>query len=107
MFFVNGRCLGIAAKELPARVFAVIDLYGQCVQVSIIHRHFPRPMTDEVSELMIKFVKLILNYVIVFIVCLFYIYIKQKSFSHMKAQAPRQGLVLYRYPAMKLLFRSR
>ncbi|CAG9137333.1 unnamed protein product [Plutella xylostella] len=37
MFFVNGHCLGIAARELPPRVFAVIDLYGQCVQVTIMN----------------------------------------------------------------------
>ncbi|XP_052746681.1 neuralized-like protein 4 isoform X2 [Bicyclus anynana] len=36
MFFINGRCLGTAARELPSRLFAVIDLYGQCVQVSVI-----------------------------------------------------------------------
>ncbi|XP_028032993.1 neuralized-like protein 4 isoform X1 [Bombyx mandarina] len=34
-FYINGRCLGVAAKDLPPRLFAVIDLYGQCVQVSI------------------------------------------------------------------------
>lgn len=37
VFYINGRCLGIAAKDLPPRLFAVIDLYGQCVQVSIMH----------------------------------------------------------------------
>ncbi|XP_050683839.1 neuralized-like protein 4 isoform X3 [Leptidea sinapis] len=35
LFFINGRCLGVAATDLPATVFAVIDLYGQCVQVTI------------------------------------------------------------------------
>lgn len=35
MFYVNSQCLGIAAIDIPPRVFAVIDLYGQCVQVSI------------------------------------------------------------------------
>ncbi|CAH2034233.1 unnamed protein product, partial [Iphiclides podalirius] len=38
MFFINGRCLGVAALDMPPRLFAVIDLYGQCVQVSIMHQ---------------------------------------------------------------------
>ncbi|XP_049885757.1 neuralized-like protein 4 [Pectinophora gossypiella] len=46
MFYVNGRCLGVAAKDLPPRVFAVIDLYGQCVQVSIVHANGMRPIME-------------------------------------------------------------
>lgn len=37
VFYINGRCLGVAARDLPPVLFAVIDLYGQCVQVSIMH----------------------------------------------------------------------
>ncbi|KOB72162.1 Uncharacterized protein OBRU01_12698 [Operophtera brumata] len=50
MFFINGRCLGIAAKDLPARLFAVIDLYGQCVQVSIVHGNCARPIMEQPYE---------------------------------------------------------
>ncbi|XP_068632829.1 neuralized-like protein 4 [Battus philenor] len=38
MFFVNGRCLGVAAQDMPTRLFAVVDMYGQCVQVSIMQQ---------------------------------------------------------------------
>ncbi|CAH0402005.1 unnamed protein product [Chilo suppressalis] len=46
MFYINGRCIGLAAKDLPTRVFAVIDLYGQCVQVSITHTNGMRPIME-------------------------------------------------------------
>ncbi|XP_047524615.1 neuralized-like protein 4 isoform X2 [Pieris napi] len=46
MFYVNGRCLGIAATEMPPRLFAVIDLYGQCVQVSIMHTNCMRTIME-------------------------------------------------------------
>ena len=34
-FFVNGEDQGIAASNVPERVFGVIDLYGQAAQVQI------------------------------------------------------------------------
>ena len=34
-FFVNGRDQGIATSNLPTPVWAVVDLYGKCAQVSI------------------------------------------------------------------------
>ncbi|CAK1588784.1 unnamed protein product [Parnassius mnemosyne] len=46
MFFVNGRCLGVAARDMPPRLFAVVDLYGQCVQVSIMHTNGMRPIME-------------------------------------------------------------
>ncbi|XP_053624877.1 neuralized-like protein 4 isoform X2 [Plodia interpunctella] len=46
LFYVNGRSLGIAAKDMPPRLFAVIDLYGQCVQVSITHITGMRPIME-------------------------------------------------------------
>ena len=33
LFFVNGVSQGVAATLLPAKVFAVIDMYGKCAQV--------------------------------------------------------------------------
>ena len=32
--FVNGVDQGVAAKEIPLKVFAIFDLYGQCQEVS-------------------------------------------------------------------------
>ncbi|XP_073953644.1 neuralized E3 ubiquitin protein ligase 4 isoform X1 [Choristoneura fumiferana] len=46
MFYVNSRCLGVAAKDLPPKLFAVIDLYGQCVQTSITHVHGMRSIME-------------------------------------------------------------
>lgn len=36
IFYVNGEPQGIAATNIPSRVFAVVDLYGKCAQVSIV-----------------------------------------------------------------------
>lgn len=54
MFFINGRCLGIAARDLPPRLFAVIDLYGQCVQVSIIYGNYTRTMIEGFGQVCIS-----------------------------------------------------
>lgn len=35
VIYINGISQGIAATNLPAVVYAVIDMYGKCVQVSI------------------------------------------------------------------------
>ncbi|XP_063043226.1 neuralized-like protein 4 isoform X2 [Engraulis encrasicolus] len=34
-YYINGLDQGVACTGLPSEVFAVVDLYGQCVQVSI------------------------------------------------------------------------
>ncbi|XP_013133372.1 PREDICTED: neuralized-like protein 4 [Papilio polytes] len=36
LFFINGRCLGVAAMDMPPLLYAVIDLYGQCVQITLV-----------------------------------------------------------------------
>jgi neuralized-like protein 4 len=41
VFYVNGMSQGVAADDLPARVFAVIDLYGKCAQVTIVDSEVP------------------------------------------------------------------
>jgi len=33
-FFVNGRDLGVAASAVPPAVYAVVDVYGRCMQVT-------------------------------------------------------------------------
>ncbi len=35
-FFVNGNDQGAAATGLPATVYAVVDMYGKCAQVTIV-----------------------------------------------------------------------
>ena len=35
VFFVNGVSQGVAATKIPSQVFAVIDMYGKCAQVSL------------------------------------------------------------------------
>ena len=35
-FYVNGIDQGVAATGLPSKLYAVIDMYGKCAQVSII-----------------------------------------------------------------------
>lgn len=39
IFYINGVSQGIAVSNIPERIFAVVDMYGDCVQVSI---HHPR-----------------------------------------------------------------
>jgi neuralized-like protein 4 len=41
VFYINGVSQGVAADDLPARVFAVIDLYGKCAQVTIVDSEMP------------------------------------------------------------------
>lgn len=35
VFYINGERQGIAAAGLPKTVYALVNLYGKCVQVSI------------------------------------------------------------------------
>ncbi len=35
-FFVNSTDLGCAAQGVPANVYGVVDLFGQCAQITII-----------------------------------------------------------------------
>ncbi|XP_040064057.1 neuralized-like protein 4 [Ixodes scapularis] len=48
-FFVNGRSQGVAARRLPPRVYAVVDLYGKCAQVSIVDGE-ARSLADNVGS---------------------------------------------------------
>ncbi|XP_027562872.1 neuralized-like protein 4, partial [Neopelma chrysocephalum] len=34
-YFIDGADQGVACSGLPPEVYAVVDLYGQCVQVSL------------------------------------------------------------------------
>lgn len=47
VFYVNGVSQGVAAQDMPTTLWAVVDLYGRCIQVSI----YPIIVTsDEVSS---------------------------------------------------------
>lgn len=35
VFYVNGESQGVAAVNMPKTLWALVDLYGRCVQVSI------------------------------------------------------------------------
>lgn len=35
-FYINGNDQGVACEGVPSSVYGVIDLYGQCAQVSIV-----------------------------------------------------------------------
>ncbi|KAJ8320441.1 hypothetical protein KUTeg_002028 [Tegillarca granosa] len=48
-FFVNGEDQGVAASSVPADVFAVVDMYGKCAQVSIIQNSQAKPSNRENS----------------------------------------------------------
>jgi hypothetical protein len=43
VFYVNGMSQGVAADDLPARVYAVVDLYGKCAQVTIVDSEISGP----------------------------------------------------------------
>ena len=36
-YTINGEDQGVACENIPPNVYAVIDLYGQCAQVSVVH----------------------------------------------------------------------
>ncbi|CAK9826969.1 Neuralized-like protein 4 [Anthophora retusa] len=35
IFYINGVSQGVAVSDIPERIFAVVDMYGDCVQVTI------------------------------------------------------------------------
>ncbi|XP_043932154.1 neuralized-like protein 4 [Protopterus annectens] len=49
-FFVNGVAQGAAAWNVPPNVYAVVDLYGQAAQATIIDDTDLPPLPDDISE---------------------------------------------------------
>lgn len=43
VFYINGVSQGVAANDLPARVYALVDLYGKCAQVTIVDSEISGP----------------------------------------------------------------
>lgn len=35
-FFVNGESQGVAAENIPEKVYAIVNLYGRCAQVTVV-----------------------------------------------------------------------
>lgn len=46
-FFVNGVDQGPAATGLPPSVYAVVDMYGKCAQVTIVDQDSNRDMAAQ------------------------------------------------------------
>jgi hypothetical protein len=46
VFYVNGVSQGVAADDLPAQVYAVVDLYGKCAQVTIVDSELSAPDSE-------------------------------------------------------------
>jgi neuralized-like protein 4 len=46
VFYVNGVSQGVAADDLPTRIFAVVDLYGKCAQVTIVDSEIGVPDSE-------------------------------------------------------------
>ncbi|XP_076042886.1 neuralized-like protein 4 isoform X2 [Oratosquilla oratoria] len=53
-FFVNGDCQGVAACNLPSILYAVVDMYGKCAQITVTAPTTPDSNTldeDSISEM--------------------------------------------------------
>lgn len=48
--WVNGQDCGTAASGLPSRLWAVVDLYGKCTQVTVVSCEPPPEMDGEEDE---------------------------------------------------------
>ncbi len=46
IFYINGVSQGIAANNIPKPVYALVNLYGKCVQVSM----FPPSVEQQVNN---------------------------------------------------------
>ncbi|XP_066248762.1 neuralized-like protein 4 isoform X5 [Euwallacea similis] len=47
IYYINGESQGVAAEGLPNTVYAIVDLYGKCVQVSITSPTFREHNNDD------------------------------------------------------------
>ncbi|XP_031830044.2 neuralized E3 ubiquitin protein ligase 4 [Nomia melanderi] len=50
VFYINGISQGVAVPNIPERIFAVVDMYGDCVQVTIIHPQVTPALPDDPKE---------------------------------------------------------
>ena len=49
-FFVNGKDMGCAAKDVPKQVYVVIDVYGRCSEVKLYSGDIEDDSTDAVTN---------------------------------------------------------
>lgn len=63
-FYVNGIDQGTAEENLPPVVYAMVDLYGKCTQVSIVPpgKLYSNIFTNFLISFVIEFVKIVYNY---------------------------------------------
>ncbi|XP_050504188.1 neuralized-like protein 4 [Diabrotica virgifera virgifera] len=47
VFYINGESQGVGAEDLPNTVYAIVDLYGKCVQVTITSPAFREHNNDD------------------------------------------------------------
>lgn len=52
-FVINGVDQGVAATDVPAGVYAVVDLYGRSARVSIVPQLTQQASVEEVSRYMV------------------------------------------------------
>lgn len=50
VFYVNGESQGVAAKNMPKPLWALVDLYGRCVQVSLCPTDTSTTITSELMD---------------------------------------------------------
>lgn len=50
--WVNGQDCGAAASGLPSKLWAVVDLYGKCTQVTVVSCEPPPPSAEKEREMM-------------------------------------------------------
>ncbi|PSN34666.1 Neuralized-like protein 4 [Blattella germanica] len=49
VFYVNGVSQGPAADDLPSQVYAVVDLYGKCAQVTTVNSELSAPDSERLE----------------------------------------------------------
>ncbi|CAL7942693.1 unnamed protein product [Xylocopa violacea] len=50
VFYINGVSQGIAVSNIPERIFAIVDMYGDCVQVTITHPQVASALCNEPKD---------------------------------------------------------
>ncbi|XP_012173117.2 neuralized-like protein 4 isoform X1 [Bombus terrestris] len=50
IFYINGVSQGVAVSNIPERIFAVVDMYGDCVQVTITHPQVVSTLCNEPKD---------------------------------------------------------
>ncbi|CRK92215.1 CLUMA_CG005699, isoform A [Clunio marinus] len=54
IFFINGESQGVAAREIPKNIYALINLYGKCGQVTVTSEENIQEHDDDLSSTQIS-----------------------------------------------------